>query len=167
MTVPQSGTAASSTGDSLRVSRSRETIASYSEYAQAQRVVDHLSDRGFPVEHLSIVGEELRTVEQVTGRLTVAKAALAGAGSGALLGALLGFVLGLFTVAPLVSGLALALYGLLFGAVLGALMGAAGHAALGGRRDFSSVRGMTAGRYDVVCDAEHAGRAAELLSELS
>ena len=165
MTDPQHGTA-STTGEGLRVSRSRETIASFAEYAQAQRAVDHLSDRSFPVEHLSIVGEELRTVEQVTGRLTTGRAALAGAGSGAVFGAFLGFILGLFTVAPLVSGLALALYGLLIGAVLGAVMGAVGHAALGGRRDFSSVRGMTAGRYDVVCDAEHAGRAAQLLAEL-
>ena len=165
MTAPQPGTA-STTGDGVRVSRRRETLASYREYAQAQRAVDHLSDRSFPVEHLSIVGEELRTVEQVTGRMTTGKAALAGAGSGALFGAVLGFFLGLFTIAPLVSGLALALYGLLLGTLLGAAMGAAGHAALRGRRDFSSVRGMTAGRYDVVCDAEHAGRAAELLSEL-
>ena len=164
MTAPDARTPTSA--DTLRVRRSREVVASYDDYAAAQRAVDHLSDQSFPVQHLSIVGEELRTVERVTGRLTTAKAALAGAGSGAVFGAFLGFVLGLFTVAPIVSGLALALYGLLFGAGLGAVMGAAGHAALGGRRDFSSVQGLTAGRYDVVCDAEHAGRAAELLADL-
>lgn len=163
MSTPHTDT---SRADAPRVSRSREVIASYVEYADAQRAVDHLSDRSFPVEQLSIVGEELRTVERVTGRLTTGKAALAGAGSGAAFGALIGFLLGLFTVAPLVSGFVLALYGLLLGALLGAVFGAAGHAALGGRRDFSSVQGMTAGRYDVVCDAEHAARAAELLSDL-
>ena len=163
MTTPKP---TSTRADAPRLSRGREVIASYPDYADAQRVVDHLSDRSFPVEHLSIVGEELRTVERVTGRMTTGKAALAGAGSGAAFGALLGFLLGLFTVAPLVTGFALALYGLLLGAVLGAVFGAVGHAALGGRRDFSSVRGMTAGRYDVVCDAEHAARAAELLSDV-
>lgn len=165
MTGPNAETDTSST-DAPRLSRSRDVIASYPEYADAQRAVDSLSDRSFPVQHLSIVGEELRTVERVTGRLTTGKAALAGAGSGAAFGALLGFLLGLFTVAPFVTGLALALYGLLLGAVLGAAFGAIGHAALGGRRDFSSVRGLAAGRYDVVCDTEYAARATELLADL-
>lgn len=149
--------------DPLRVTRNREVVASFTDYADAQRAVDHLSDRDFPVEHLSIVGEQLRTVERVTGRLTTARAALAGAGSGAAFGAFIGFVLGLLTVAPLVSGLVLAGYGLLIGAVVGAILGAAGHAALGGRRDFSSVQGMSAGRYDVMCDADFAARASESL----
>lgn len=159
---PRTTTAA----DPLRVSRNREVVASYTDYVQAQRTVDHLSDRDFPVEHLSIVGEQLRTVERVTGRLTTVKAALAGAGSGAVFGAFLGFLLGIFTITPLVTGLIMALYGLLIGAVLGGVVGAAGHAALGGRRDFSSVQGITAGRYDVVCDADFAPRATELLRDL-
>lgn len=155
----------STAADPLRVTRNREAVGSYTEYAEAQAAVDHLSDTGFPVEHLSIVGEELRTVERVTGRMTTARAALAGAGSGAVFGAFLGFLLGLFSAAPLVSGLAVALYGLVIGAVLGAVFGAAGHAALGGRRDFSSVQGITAGRYDVVCDADFASRASEQLRD--
>ena len=159
--VPLSSTAA----DPLRVTRNREVVASYADYAQAQAAVDHLSDRDFPVEHLSIVGEQLRTVERVTGRLTTARAALAGAGSGAVFGALLGLLIGLFSVTPLLSSLALALWGLVIGAVLGAAFGAAGHAALGGRRDFSSVQGIAAGRYDVVCDADFAARASELLAD--
>lgn len=150
--------------DPLRVTRNREVVASYADYAAAQQAVDRLSDRDFPVEHLSIVGEQLRTVERVTGRLTTARAALMGAGSGAVFGAFLGFLLGLFSAAPLVSGLALALWGLLLGAILGAAFGAAGHAALGGRRDFSSVQGITAGRYDVMCDSDFAARASELLA---
>jgi hypothetical protein len=60
--------------------------------------VDRLSDSGFPVEHLQIVG--IRTVEQVTGRMTTGKAALYGAGSGAWLGILTGLIFGLFTPGP-------------------------------------------------------------------
>jgi hypothetical protein len=152
--------------DRPHVSRGHETVGSYTDYASAQRAVDVLSDRGFPVERLRIIGEDLRTVERVTGRLTTWRAALAGAGSGAVFGGVIGWVLGLFTVTPLVSALILGLYGLLIGAVLGALLGAVGHAATRGRRDFSSVQGMVAGRYDVVADPEVAGQASGLLAEL-
>ena len=44
--------------------------------------VDRLSDDGFPVEHVRIVGTGLHSVEQVTGRLTKGRAALGGAAAG-------------------------------------------------------------------------------------
>lgn len=157
---------ATAAADGPRGRRGHETVGSYTDYASAQRAVDFLSDRDFPVERLRIIGEDLRTVERVTGRLTTWRAALAGAGSGAVFGAVIGWVLGLFTMTPLVSALILGLYGLLVGAVFGAVLGALGHAALRGRRDFSSVQGMVAGRYDVVAEPEVAGRAAALLAEL-
>ena len=149
-----------------RVAHGHETVASYSDYAAAQRAVDFLSDRSFPVDQLRIVGEDLRTVEHVTGRLTTWRAALAGAGSGAVFGAVIGWLLGLFTIEPLLSALVLGLYGLLVGAVLGAVIGGVGHAAMRGRRDFSSVQGLVAGRYDVVADPAVAPRASALLAEL-
>ena len=159
MTAPQPAST-STTGDALRVARSREVVTSCTDYADARRAVDRLDERAFPVEQVTIVGEDLRVVEP-SAALTAPRAALAGAGLGALFGAVLGFVLGLFTAAPLVSGLALALYGLLFGAGLGAVLGAVGRALLG-RQDVPAV---VAARYDVVCPAEQAGRAAELLSD--
>lgn len=173
MSIPRHqtpGTAPGSTTDPVpsagpRLARGHETIGSYRDYASAQRAVDLLSDRGFPVEKLRIIGEDLRTEERVTGRLTIWRAGLAAAGSGALFGALIGWLLGLFTITPLVSALVLGLYGLLIGAVLGGLVGVAGHAALRGRRDFSSVQGMVAGRYDVVCEPDQATRAAAMLAE--
>src|SRR5262245_21241584 len=61
-------------------------VASYASYEQAQQAVDRLSDERFPVENLEIVGSGLRTVERVTGRLTNARAAAAGAASGAWFG---------------------------------------------------------------------------------
>ena len=57
-----------------------QTIASFPDYAEAQRAVDYLSDNGFPVENITIVGSDLKQVERVLGRLTKWKAALAGAG---------------------------------------------------------------------------------------
>lgn len=95
------------------------TVPSYDE---AQRLVDRLSDAGFPVEHVRLVGTDLRLVEQVTGRMTYGKAALYGAASGAWLGLLIGLL---------------------------------GHAATGGRRDFSSVQGLEASSYEILVEAEY------------
>lgn len=96
-------------------------IGSYSSYGEAQRAVDTLSDRGFPVELVTIVGSDLRLVERVTGRRTVARAALAGAGSGAWFGLLVGLVFWIvspWAVGAVVSGV---LLGLAFGAVFAAI----------------------------------------------
>lgn len=143
----------------------RRVVASCDSYADAQRAVDYLSDEKFPVGRLSIVAEDLRFVEQVTGRVGYARAALSGL-SGAAVGALFGFVFRLFSlVDPLVSGMALALYGLLFGAIVGAILGLTSHALTEGQRDFSSIGRMQAGRYDVVAaDEEVAEEASRRLS---
>lgn len=146
----------------------RRVVASYGSYEEAQRAVDFLSDERFSVERVSIVAEDLRFVEQVTGRVGYGKAALQGAGSGAVVGILIGFVFGLFGVInPLVSALILALYGLVFGAIVGAIIGLISHALSGGQRDFSSVGGMQAGRYNVTADEEVAEEARRKLGELS
>jgi uncharacterized membrane protein len=123
------------------------TVASYDDYAAAQRAVDQLSDDGFPVEHLDIIGSDLRLVERVTGRLTKARAAAAGAATGAWFGLLMGLLLGIFSTGP---WLGLLIAGAVFGALWGALFGYLGHAATRGNRDFASARTLVAMRYDLV-----------------
>lgn len=145
----------------------RRIVASYGSYAEAQRAVDYLSDERFPVERISIVAEDLRFVEQVTGRRGYGGAALQGAGSGAVIGALFGFFVGLFSlINPAFTALVLLLYGLIFGAILGAIIGLISHAVSGGRRDFSSVGGIEAGRYNVMADEEVVEEASRLLAGL-
>lgn len=129
-------------------------VASYGSYEEAQAAVDRLSDEMFPVEHLDIIGSDLRLVEHVTGRMTKSRAAAAGAAGGAWFGLLVGLLVGLFTTGPVWLGLILG--GLLFGALWGAVLGWAGHAATGGRRDFSSTRALAASRYDLVARGGHA-----------
>ncbi|MFF4231834.1 general stress protein [Streptomyces sp. NPDC001820] len=147
--------------------RNRRTIASYATYAEAERAVDYLSDQGFPVERVAVIGRDLQLVEQVVGRLNYGKAALNGAASGALPGVLIGWLFGLFNwLNPVVSALLLALYGLIFGAVVGALLGLIMYAMQRGRRDFTSVSAMQPSRYEVVVDVEVADRAAALLDQL-
>jgi uncharacterized membrane protein len=87
------------------VSMAWNTVASYSSYQEAQAAVDRLSDQGFPVENLDIVGSDLRTVERVTGRLTTGRATAAGAASGAWFGLFIGLLVGLFTRGPTWIGL--------------------------------------------------------------
>jgi hypothetical protein len=142
------------------------SVGSYDQYTGAQRAVDHLSDNGFPVEHTSIVGSDLRLVEDVTGRLTIGRAVMAGAASGAWFGLLVGLIFSLFSE-DAGDAFGLIVGALVLGAVFGAVFGGAAHAATGGRRDFASLQRLVAGRYDVLVDEAHAERASELLRGLA
>jgi hypothetical protein len=149
----------------IATTAARRSVATFDDYAGAQRAVDMLSDRGFPVEHLTIVGTGLRYVEQVSGRLTIARAALLGATQGAVVGLFLALLLGL--VLTVEEGfLGVLVYSVALGAILGASFGGVGHAATGGKRDFSSVARTQAERYDVQADVEVAERAGVLLQEM-
>jgi heat induced stress protein YflT len=144
----------------------RRTVAAYDNYAQAERAVDRLSDLDFPVERVAIIGQDLQTVEQVTGRMNYPRAAWRGALSGGVPGALIGWIFGIFDwINPLITSLLLALYGFLIGAVIGAIIGLILYAMQRGRRDFESVTIMSPKRYEVVADDEVADEAARLLLE--
>lgn len=146
-------------------SHRRRVVATYDSYREAEQAVDFLSDEGFPVERLAIVGSGLRLVEQVGGRVTTGRAALQGALQGAMLGLLFALLLGLFfTIDEEFIGLLI--YALVLGAIFGAVFAAIGHAALGGRRDFSSVSGMQAERYEIQVDEEVADQATEVIGRL-
>ncbi|MEU5294690.1 general stress protein [Streptomyces umbrinus] len=139
--------------------QAHRTIASYTTCQEAARAVDHPSDQGFPVERVAIIGQDVRLVEQVTGRMGQAGAVLHGAASGALIG----WTLGLLD--PVVSGLRPALYVLAFGALVGALLGMLVHAAHLGRRNFASASFIQPSRNDVVADDAVAEEAVQLLTE--
>lgn len=130
----------------------RRSLAETSSYSQAQALVDSLSDKGFPVGRLRIVGTGLHSVEQITGRMTKGRAALLGAASGAWFGLLIGLIVGIFA-APF-SWAWLVLGAVLLGAFWGLVVGFVGHLATGGRRDFASVSTLAADRYEVQVDAE-------------
>src|SRR5262245_33571696 len=73
---PAGSAAPPAAGAGRRTTRPTVTVATYETYAEAQRAVDYLSDNGFPVQHTAIIGTDLRLVETVTGRLTIARAAV-------------------------------------------------------------------------------------------
>jgi hypothetical protein len=145
------------------VSAAWNTVARFDDYETAQRAVDRLSDDGFPVEQLDIVGSDLRLVERVTGRLTRGRAASVGALRGLWAGLLIGILLGLFTSGH--SFLAVAATGAALGVIWGAVLGYMAHAGTGGQRDFSSVRQLVATQYDLIARGGTVDRARTMLSE--
>jgi hypothetical protein len=145
--------------------QARLAVGSYSTYREAEAAVDYLSDNGFPVERATIAGRGLQLVELVTGRMGYAESALRGALAGGVVGVLIGWLFGVFNwFDPVVASSWLALDGLWFGVAVGALIGLAQHALTRGRRDFASVGGLAADRYEVLVDQEAADEARRLLS---
>jgi hypothetical protein len=142
----------------------RRTIATTDSYAAAEAVVDRLADDGFPVEHVTIVGRDLRFVEQVTGHVNAWKAALSGSGSGLVLGVLFGLLFGIWFAHDGTSLLAILAYWAGLGALIGALVALLGYALSGGRRNFASITGMQAQHFDVLVDEAFADDAARRLA---
>jgi hypothetical protein len=142
----------------------RRTIETDSEYQEAERAVDWLSDQGFAVERVAIVGTGLRYVEQIAGRVNTGRAALMGAGQGAWIGLFFGLLFGLFFNGAAFFGVLL--YGLVAGTVFGAFWGAVFHYMQRGRRDFASVAGTRADQYEVQVDEAVAPEAERLLAAM-
>ncbi|MEV0457349.1 general stress protein [Catellatospora methionotrophica] len=139
------------------------SVATYPEYADAQRAVDFLSDSKFPVEHAAIVGTNLRMVEQVLGRMTTGKATAYGAAGGAWFGLFIGLLFGIFVPT---NWFAVVITAVVIAAIWGAIFGAIAHAMSRGKRDFTSSRSLQAGEYAVSVTAENADQARQLLARL-
>ena len=141
-----------------------EQVATYGTYLEAQRAVDHLADKQFPVRLVTIVGTDLRMVERVTGRLSYPRVAAAGVASGAWFGLFVGLLLLMFSTAgsptfPLIAAI-------LIGAAFGMLFSVITYSFTGGKRDFTSASQIVAGSYSVLCASEQAHKARALLREL-
>jgi hypothetical protein len=129
----------------------RPVLVSFDDYAGAQKAVDTLSDNGFPVQNVAIVGVDVRIVESVLGRMSWGRAAISGLFTGAWFGILVGLFVGLFSsttgsLLPLVG------LGLLYGAAFGIVFGLISYAFTRGQRDFVSRQQLQATRYDVLCE---------------
>ena len=146
---------------SAGTARNESVLTEVGEYAEAQRVVDNLSDAGFPVEPLRIIGTGIHSIEQITGRLTKGRAALLGAGGGAWFGLLIGLLFGLFAVGS--TWIYILLLGLVVGAAWGAIFGFVAHWMTRGQRDFSSVKMLEADHYAVMVRSEHLAEATRLM----
>ncbi|GAA1801797.1 general stress protein [Nesterenkonia flava] len=140
-----------------------ELLGRYRTYDEAQKVVDHLAQaEGFNIKTISIVGNDLRSVEYIRSRLSYPRVAGAGAAQGAMFGFFIGLLLFLFAPeAPLAN----LLMSVLLGMAIWMIIGVISYAIRRGKRDFSSSTQMVATTYDVVCDFSVAGRARKLVAE--
>ncbi len=137
-------------------------LASFSTYAEAQKAVDTLSDNKFAVDKIAIVGVDLRTIENVLGRMSWGRAA----GGGALTGAWFGLLLGLFVsifATQADDTWSLVGLGLIYGTAFGIVFGLVSYAMTRGQRDFISRQSLQALRYDVHCKADVIEQARRIL----
>jgi len=141
-----------------------DVLGTYDTYLEAQGVVDRLAKADFEVAKLSIVGNDLKTVERVTGKLTYGRAALAGAASGAWLGLFFGLVLTIFTPpTPQTFGFVGA--AVLIGAGFGVIFGIVTYAVNRRRRDFTSTHQVLASNYQIIIDPELTAKAQQTLQQ--
>ncbi|AXJ11528.1 general stress protein [Arthrobacter sp. PM3] len=149
--------------DDARAVPRGDVIGSYNSYLDAQKAVDYLADQQFPVQMVSIVGNDLKMVERVTGRLTYPRVALSGALSGMWFGLFVGVMLSFFSTTP---GYFSIVTSVLMGAAFFMLFGIVTYAMQRGKRDFTSTSQVVATNYDVVVSFEAAGEARRLLHQL-
>ncbi len=113
-----------------------------------------------PARDIAIVGQSVRTVERVTGKLGYAAAARSGAINGVLIG--------LFLAAILVLGnpevpIQLFLGFVLIGVAVGMLLSLVTYAIVRRRRDFASVTQFAADHYEVTVLSTSLGKARQVL----
>ncbi len=149
--------------DEARAVPKGDVVGSYSSYLDAQKAVDYLADQQFPVQMVSIVGNELKMVERVTGRLTYPRVALSGAASGMWFGLFVGVMLSFFSPT---GGYFSIITSVLMGAAFFMLFGIVTYAMQRGKRDFTSTSQVVATSYDVVVSFEAAHEARRLLQQL-
>ena len=138
------------------------SLGVYDKYEDAQKAVDTLSDKEFPVQNVLIVGTDLKQMERVTARLTWGRVILGGLLSGVWLGIFVGLILSLFGQSGSTFGLLL--FAALWGGLFGIVWAAAGYAFTRGQRDFSSVTQVVATRYEVFCEHKFAQQGREILA---
>ena len=126
-----------------------EEVASFASYAEAQHAVDSLSDEGFPVQCLTIIGTDLRQVERITGRMSWGRAVAAGAGSGLWIGLFFGAMMSLVGSEAAGGGVSM-VTAVLLGVVWGIVFQVGSYALTRGRRDFTSVSQVVASRYSII-----------------
>ncbi|MCH8570017.1 hypothetical protein LSI54_01360 [Nesterenkonia sp. AY15] len=138
-----------------------ELLGRYRSYEDAQKVVDHLTAaEDFDVKALTIVGNDLRSVEHIRTRLTYPRVALGGAAQGAMFGAFIGLLIYLFSPEASIYNLAFAV---VLGTAIWMIIGVIGFAMRKGKREYASSSQLVATTFDVVCEFSAAHRARQLV----
>ncbi len=146
---------------SIEQIKNATAVAIYDDYEDAQRAVDYLSDRQFPVQRCAIVGTDLRSFEKVTGRLTWGRVIGLAAVQGLVWGLGFGILMSLFWpnggTATLISAVVIFL-------IINILTSSFAYQFTGRQRDFTSTTQIVATHYEIVVESSHAYQARTLLA---
>lgn len=137
-----------------------ETVASVRDYESAQKAVSKLIADDVPARDIAIVGQSVRTIERVTGRLGYATAARSGAINGVLIGLLLSAIL---VLGQPDMPIQLFVGFVLIGVAIGMLLSLVTFAIVRRRRDFASVTQLAADHYEVTVKASSLAKARGIL----
>lgn len=137
-----------------------EMVASSHDYEVAQKTVSKLIAGEVPARDIAIVGQGVRTVERVTGKLGYAAAARSGAVNGVLIGLVLSAIM-LFGNPK--AEISLFLGFILIGVALGMIMSLVTYSIVRRRRDFASMTQMLADHYEVRVQSGSLAKARQVL----
>ena len=137
-----------------------QSLGSYKEYADVQRMVDILADAGFPVQNTLIVGTDLRLIERVTGRKTWGRVILGGALSDMWMGLFVGLLFSMLSS----NWLSTIFSSVLLGAVFFTVWAVIGHAMSGGQRDFTSMTATVPMHYELLVEHRNVMDARRILT---
>ena len=141
-----------------------QTVANFPSYEAAQKAVSSLIAGDVPARDIAIVGQGLRSIERVTGRLGYASAARSGAINGVLLGLLFSAILVIGSPSVPMQ----AFVGVLFvGIAIGMLLSIITYSFVRRRRDYASVMQVVADHYEVTVTASSIHRARQILGPQS
>jgi hypothetical protein len=140
-------------------------LGTFDSYEDAQKTVDYLSDKQFPVQNLAIVGTDLRQVERVTGRKDWGTVVNQGLANGLSMGLIFGVMALIFYPAQsnvyLITAVAIAA-----AALISVVIGLIAYAVTRGRRDFTSISQVIATHYELLCEHKVTTKARELLAQM-
>ena len=137
-----------------------QAVASFPTYEAAQKAVSSLIAADIPARDIAIVGQGLRSIERITGRLGYASAARSGAVNGLLLGLLFSAILVIGSPSVPIQ----AFVGVLFvGIAIGMLLSIVAYSFVRRRRDYASVMQVVADHYEVTVTDNSVHRARQVL----
>jgi len=141
-----------------------QTVANFPTYEAAQKAVSSLIAADIPARDIAIVGQGLRSIERITGRLGYASAARSGAVNGVLLGLLFSAILVIGSPSVPIQ----AFVGVLFvGIAIGMLLSIVAYSFVRRRRDYASVMQVLADQYEVTVAQNSVQRARQVLGPLT
>ncbi len=146
-----------------------EVVATFGEYLDAVHYVERLLASDFPPNAIAIVGNNLKSVERVRGRLSTARVALGGASTGLTVG----LIFGLITTPAVSATDALAVTALalvqpmIIGAGLGMLLNVVRFSMARNKRGFISASLVMAKEYEVQVPGNLVAQAKRIAAETS